>query len=174
MLTFLHGWRKKTGCVTLVLACAFVAGWIRSSFTGDYLSLAIGKTKFAILSQQGKISTAMFSSNGQSSSGEPESGWWTVKLPAAKSKPMHHERAIEIPHPQPNWLERVELQFVHYQPAFPYWSIVILLTLLSAWLLLSTPTDPIPQLTAIIEKQSPWRKAPTPRPKRPRRPKRTR
>lgn len=30
MLTFFHGWRRKTGCITLVMACALCPLWFRS------------------------------------------------------------------------------------------------------------------------------------------------
>ena len=28
---FFHGWRRKVGIVTLVIACVFMAGWVRSA-----------------------------------------------------------------------------------------------------------------------------------------------
>ena len=27
---FFHGWRRKIGCVTLVMACVFMSGWVSS------------------------------------------------------------------------------------------------------------------------------------------------
>jgi hypothetical protein len=31
-------WRRKAGVVTLVMACVFTAGWVRSMVTDDYVS----------------------------------------------------------------------------------------------------------------------------------------
>jgi hypothetical protein len=135
MWKFFHGWRPKTGCVTLLLACALSAAWIRSSSVGDYLTLALGKAKIAVLSQENKLSIAIFPPIEKkpeeaqpkvegaepkvgepvvvkSPSEDPKTGWWTVKLPTN------------------------EMKFVHYDSAFPYWSLVVPLVLVSAWLLL--------------------------------------
>jgi len=35
---FFKGWRRKTGVVTLVMACVFTGGWVRS-YRGDYFQL---------------------------------------------------------------------------------------------------------------------------------------
>jgi hypothetical protein len=37
MLTFFHGWRRKAGVVTLVLALAVMGGWFRSQHTFDVI-----------------------------------------------------------------------------------------------------------------------------------------
>jgi hypothetical protein len=44
MNEFFHGWRRKTGVVTLGLACILIAGWIRSLVISDCLGLPIGRT----------------------------------------------------------------------------------------------------------------------------------
>lgn len=38
MRAFFHGWRRKVGCVTLVMALVFVAGWIRSFVVDDFIA----------------------------------------------------------------------------------------------------------------------------------------
>lgn len=35
MKNFFHGWRRKTGCLTLMLACALCSLWLRSLRTND-------------------------------------------------------------------------------------------------------------------------------------------
>jgi len=35
MLNFFHGWKRKAGCVTLVMACVFAAWWFRSQHVVD-------------------------------------------------------------------------------------------------------------------------------------------
>src|SRR5947209_2489025 len=39
MNNFFHGWRRRAGCVTLVMACVFMAGWVRSFKTADLVGL---------------------------------------------------------------------------------------------------------------------------------------
>lgn len=39
MREFFHGWKRKVGVLTLVIACVFAAGWIRSNSTTDILIL---------------------------------------------------------------------------------------------------------------------------------------
>jgi hypothetical protein len=112
MREFFHGWRRKAGSATLVLACLLATAWIRSSFTGDYVTLVIGKTKLAILSQEGTISVGVFRASGENPQDAPQTGWWTVKLPPTTIK------------------------FVHYGYGFPYWGLIVPLSLLSAWLLI--------------------------------------
>ncbi|MDB5345633.1 MAG: hypothetical protein JWP89_4010 [Schlesneria sp.] len=40
MQTFFHGWRRKMGCVTLVMALACMGAWIRSLATTDIFEFA--------------------------------------------------------------------------------------------------------------------------------------
>ena len=42
-------WRRKIGCVTLVLACLFMAGWVRSSFFIEGVVIPIGMKSSASL-----------------------------------------------------------------------------------------------------------------------------
>lgn len=37
MHTFFHGWQRKTGVFTLLVACVFATGWARSLITDDYV-----------------------------------------------------------------------------------------------------------------------------------------
>jgi len=37
MREFFHGWRRKIGVVTLVMACVLMVGWVRSPETCDLL-----------------------------------------------------------------------------------------------------------------------------------------
>lgn len=36
---FFHGWRRKTGCVILFLACVFLGGWVRSWESADEIEI---------------------------------------------------------------------------------------------------------------------------------------
>lgn len=39
MREFFKPWRQKLGCVTLLMACVVMAGWVRSSSYCDFVSL---------------------------------------------------------------------------------------------------------------------------------------
>lgn len=41
MREFFRGWRRKTGCVTLVVACLLMVGWMRSRANLDTVSVPI-------------------------------------------------------------------------------------------------------------------------------------
>ena len=111
MLTFFYGWRRKVGCVTLVLATMSIGGWIRSLLVSDVAG--IGNNTFG--SVRGGI-------------------WWyktdDLDLWEWGSETIDPNRWIDAGN---YW----DLTSDHC--AIPYWSIVIPLTLLSAYLLLSKP-----------------------------------
>ncbi|WP_397570114.1 hypothetical protein [Schlesneria sp. T3-172] len=39
MREFFRGWRRKAGCVTLVMACNFAGGWLRTFYVGDGIDI---------------------------------------------------------------------------------------------------------------------------------------
>ena len=45
MGSIFQGWRRKIGLMTLVLALAFMSGWVRSFNTGDFVTLPARKQK---------------------------------------------------------------------------------------------------------------------------------
>ena len=42
MFSYLHGWRRKTGCVVLVMAAVVMVGWNRSKSVGESVSFPSG------------------------------------------------------------------------------------------------------------------------------------
>ena len=44
MRQFFRGWRRKVGCVTLVTACLLLAAWVRNHFYADDLQMTITDT----------------------------------------------------------------------------------------------------------------------------------
>jgi len=53
MGNFFHGWRRKTGVVTLIMACMFMGGWIRSLSETDVFTLPIGRLPLGVLISTG-------------------------------------------------------------------------------------------------------------------------
>ena len=43
MKEFFHGWRRKAGLVTLVMACLFLGLWLRSRFYEDDIRFRVGR-----------------------------------------------------------------------------------------------------------------------------------
>ena len=42
MVEFFKGWRRKIGCVTLLMALVFMAGWLRNYFIRDSVQYSNG------------------------------------------------------------------------------------------------------------------------------------
>lgn len=143
MREFFKGWRRKCGCLALVLACLFMGAWIRSRNIEDEIYFPISKTQpVLVFSTQGYIVWGEFTDldpndlNGQpphwrSSQLDPKLG---TREPMFFQNPAFTWRwwiyaIVEdvVPHKRFRFL------------VIPYWSITIPLTLLSAYLLLWKP-----------------------------------
>ncbi|MEI8019196.1 MAG: hypothetical protein WCH39_13415 [Schlesneria sp.] len=138
---FFHGWRRKTGCVTLLMAVAFMAGWVRSFSVGDDFKFASGLGHYFLLT---------------SYSGEIQFLRWEDRYPQPNFVFWRSWRASEAHWSQPEPLRDLtgfNLSRVIRSTRFtlmiapttttqligfvcPYWVIVIPLTLLSGFLLL--------------------------------------
>jgi hypothetical protein len=55
MYTFFYGWRRKAGCVSLVIALVSTGMWIRSTRFQDAWDFQLGSTSHDVLSQLGTI-----------------------------------------------------------------------------------------------------------------------
>lgn len=121
-------WRRKAGVLTLGLACVFVWGWVRSLSVEDEFHF---RTRYLAVSTNGILYVTYFQdvdsliqfwwSMDDSSSGLFEAILWSVNW---------------------NWRWQGFGYFCSekgYLVSIPYWSIVLPLTLLSTYLLLSKP-----------------------------------
>jgi hypothetical protein len=116
MLEFFKPWRRKLGCITLVMACAFMAGWVRGQLVVTQLfSVRATSDDFAFyqsaLTRNGLIFCKRIGSN-----------------------------------------HVVDYEWYH---TIPYWSVVLPLTILSAYLLLSKPRPPKPATLVESPTQAP-------------------
>lgn len=55
MSDFFKPWHRKSGVVTLAMACAFVAGWVRSDSDRDAVVISIGNLDLVSNSYKGRI-----------------------------------------------------------------------------------------------------------------------
>lgn len=143
MLTFFHGWRRKTGAATLVLACVFTCGWVRSRNTRDYIRFTTKKAMYSCGSQPDGLTWKQFET--------PDFNLWFASPPNTSiyfqinlRKPKFDVFASDAPEPKFLGFHASEIPNQGREGRLvirvvPYWSIVIPLTVLSAYLLLSKP-----------------------------------
>lgn len=120
MLEFFRGWKRKAGCVTLVLACVFAVGWMRSRDTFDAVYLC---KQFIIFSARDQLIVSK-----QLELTFPEQGM-TWKLDPSLTGAVH-------------WWSgsATSMSNLSSRPRMiSYWAIVVPLTAISTWLLLSKP-----------------------------------
>jgi hypothetical protein len=55
MHTFFSGWRRKVGCVTLVMACVLTGLRTRSSFAVDHIAFTLGRKTHLAGSMPGRM-----------------------------------------------------------------------------------------------------------------------
>lgn len=165
MATIFYGWKRKVGIVTLLMACALMMGWIRSqsrtdstlfpidnSFALQLIShggkLAIRKcrNRFPIKPVSGDVDHVQLSGGflkigtgftvpieepPRDESGRPLNWWitdsWGIEYGCLD------QRSISI---ENRWVTLVAVWRI------PYSHIILPLTLISAWLLLSKPRKP--------------------------------
>jgi hypothetical protein len=138
MHNFFHGWRPKAGCVTLVMACVLIVGWIKSIWFQDEIEFYCGSQSLVSLQSVDQLVT------------------WD----------SYHGRAVHDVLCFPVWQSGakggvytsanvvIDWQWYDFTVGnipfegtsdhvtfwrFPYWAIAIPLTLLSAYLILWKP-----------------------------------
>ena len=125
MREFFRGWKRKLGCVTLVMACLAMAGWTRSYSVED--RIVVEDAGYRISSVFGRIQ-------------------WTWKyyheVPSQMIK-WHRQDVRTIPP------EYEGPDYRNYDQELSYWVIVIPLTALSCFLLLKKPKTPTQKKTAL-------------------------
>lgn len=149
MWAYFRPWRRKIGIVTLVVACVFAAGWVRSQNTVDGVGIRLYGEMHDLCSAAGgvywiygagiddgqvRIYSHDIKLDPESVLCHLSSRWITTKELCGFVVFFEY------------WEERDELTAIKV----PYWSIVIPLALLSAYLLLSKPeiSKPKPTLEA--------------------------
>lgn len=160
MREFFRGWKRKIGCMTLVMACVFMGAWIRGHGTKDIIATGNGRG-LAYHEFNSSYQGIMWYSHTSDLGYQWDAGWYRVRIFDRESfNPLAQfadEMAIDR---RWQWLG-FDCGQVHDpdSPSFktswfliPYWSTTIPLTLISAFLLLSKPrkstlkklTEPIP------------------------------
>lgn len=142
MREFFHGWRRKAGCVALVMACVLTTGWIRSQREFDCFALTDNSWVHIIVQSAGGRLTLFFNSLNSA----PAVYWWHGELSrdAEPIDPMEDCVGCDIEWRR-DWTGFTAVSYSVKDGAeiirtlsfiFPYWSVVLPLTLLSAYLIL--------------------------------------
>ena len=142
---FFKGWRRKAGLVTLGIAVAGMVVWMRSLAVNDVVLWRANGIASGVSSVAGGVSWTTYTSPAHSSEDywwgstaietRPSHGWWQAKNECDtiwewQSLGFCFGAAL---HPFYGTPERAAYWLV------PYWSLVLPLTLLSAWLILVKP-----------------------------------
>jgi hypothetical protein len=143
MREFFRGWRRKAGCVALVMACALMGLWMRSTVTFDSVFFYFGSVRWGISSVDSRIwflkSTPL--------SGESMATWFSQRYQALFD-PMKNANVVwrndwggfHIGRYHRQLLNQTATgEFVADSCMIPYWCFVLPLTLLSAYLILWKP-----------------------------------
>ncbi|MDB5345773.1 MAG: hypothetical protein JWP89_4150 [Schlesneria sp.] len=147
MREFFYGWRRKVGCVTLAMGLVLLVGWMRTRVLREGLSLRCSQQLFySIASHDGTLHLVR-ASYTPPLTGAPFIKWFSVP------RPDNGQHITQMPTMRWRWqaagfgvghLTRPEVVFTFW--IVPYWFPTGILTIVSAWLLLSKPR-PRPQPT---------------------------
>jgi hypothetical protein len=148
---YFRGWRRKIGVVTLSMACVVMVSWVRSLVRHDLVMIPWGNDTFCVESACGVIEFARLTTRDNKS--KPK--WFSNEITPTHWRWLDNDgipRAVdhlgELAENEIDW--RWDWGGFHFGAGhsindreedymFPYWSIVVPLTLLSAFLLLSMP-----------------------------------
>jgi len=170
---YFKGWRRKFSVLTLIMACVFMGGWVRSITTPDQIKVSAGKYDFHLLTSAGGQITWERAEEIPECIADWLPGSRQFLHPYGSGGPIIHARMLDytdvqllwrfkfgefdlgqglLPFNEPEWNFEVRLT----ECVLPYWAIVLTLTLISCWFLVSKPrksnrnkiTEPIPEMVA--------------------------
>lgn len=145
MRELFRGWRRKVGSVTLVMACVLMGGWIRSLRVED-LVLASGQAMTYHTSHNGLLQWDQIThTSGQPVSPGGETRRWEIRLlphhdpvtsPMRESILVWRRQGLGFCAAVAEYPNSAGIPCRREQVIIPYWSLVVPLTLLSAYLML--------------------------------------
>jgi hypothetical protein len=135
MRAFFHGWYRKVGCVTLLMAIALMTCWARSFVVRDII------TTVPLFGQGHTLSSAV---------GQLEWVSWKANYPRSqfpagwRSQRVNHTKLARIPLYQRSKYQMVTVSLAGTNAegfATPHWTLVAFLSLISACLLIRKPYE---------------------------------
>ena len=149
MATYFMPLRRKIGVLTLILAGMFMAGWMRSPVIHDTFTVCFGSTyRFKLVSAARRLGFAILHINSDellpfafwTADTAATNGWRIELLPSVPRLSDGIEKGILRKGNGEAHFSNTSIRADWFH--VPYYSIVIPLTLLSAWLLLSKRRQP--------------------------------
>lgn len=141
MWEFVHGWRRKAGCVSLVMACLTCAAWVRSISVIDNFYIPQRDSFYSLESVAGTFRVSRFTprmleipfqwnsnENIRTARIEP---WWEASVEWSWDFGDFHAGVATIQ------VNRDEMRYRLWM--IPYWSVILPLTVLSVYLILWKP-----------------------------------
>jgi hypothetical protein len=128
MKEFFHGWRRKAGVATLVMACAFSAKWAESLDDINHHFFDLPQHWPDIVSNSGQLKFRLFEDF------ELDNTDWEYFDDGADDRLWHPLITVE-----PFTIGSGRTMGGGHAIVFEYWSLVLPLTLLSAYLILWKP-----------------------------------
>jgi hypothetical protein len=133
MREFFKGWRRKVGCVTLVMACVLGIGWGRSYFVEDRVAFTSGSFRYAIGTSPGRVLWDQWLNDPPMDGLGWSSSWRDLNGPM-QSRPDYYKA------PADSILGKLQFE----SRSVPYWPFAVPLTFLSGYLVLSKPRKDVP------------------------------
>lgn len=124
MHIFFHGWRRKVGCVTLVMSLAVMGLWMRSRIVCDLFGIPIGERQTVLWSLDGKA--YWFGCNA-------DGGDWF----GLTSRQLNQKVLDGVNRQRAELAQQPAMEYKEW--SVPYLPVAIGLTLLSAYLILWKP-----------------------------------
>ena len=118
MRSFFHGWRRKAGVVSLLMACGLMVSWLRSYISEERFWIRMHDRCHVITHSHGRLEQISFDLAKDDGENIRSLGWFSQK---------HTGNLF------PQW---------HFEPDYhvvAHWLVVLPLTLLSAYLILWKP-----------------------------------
>jgi hypothetical protein len=135
MTAYFKSLRRKLGVATLAMACMFSGGWVRSLYIMDTFAFSHLPNELLLVSGDGVVGWQTISAT---SIGSLFDGFrWHSQMPRSIEDIFNRAESLNKWHW--NGFGVMQLDNSTRLGCIPYWSLVIPLTLLSAWLLLSKP-----------------------------------
>ena len=144
---FFKPWRQKLGIVTLLMVCAFTASWVRSAKNLDVITFPCLKAHYWLVSGGQKfyaihaddLQVNFLPTEGKIFSEHVKIVPWFIVHEGFAYSGLYHWRQFPVRETEVLGVFHSANDQHPIATMIPYWSIVVPLTLLTAWLLLSKP-----------------------------------
>ena len=159
MGSFFRGWRRKIGTATLLLACVFTFGWIRSQTMTDEIGVLCRTTSYFFLSDDSRIAWSSCSGTYYREH-SINHGPWPFSFQTRRSRPreiMNVWSQFDVEWSTQwhgFWYGRSAVRGMRIL-VVPYWAVVLPLSVVSIYLFLGKRSEePIAAINVPVEASS--------------------